>query len=510
MEAQSKGFESWAEGRQLMAACYEHAGELLNAARKLLEEPATPNIAYHLALLGLEEIGKAGLIGARAVRGGRSSNQWTEKWLGSHIRKLWWALWSPIKEINPANFTGAKQLAERLHSQRLAGLYVDPSTAGVLPSEVISSEEARSLIELVSSRLEAIQNRAEEVEAEPGSIALLEWFLETADDPESVRQLFSQPFLAKYEQFGGDVRRWVEWAKSEFEKFSSEARAAMHRELSRRPGDKGSERLKWRIRTRVYTASHSLRPKILNYWNDRIDIVKLVFTGKNDEFILELMLNDRVLLPDLYGHALGFTKMMLAFLSIGSIGYFWFGKADFTRRVFEEVKDLGQPNFKLDIGPRLSFWDSGRAVALTEQHIQHAIECMSTFMPMAERTAEPIFWPYFQGLALIAKSDVHVGMEAQARQAFVAALRAALRLYGLWDGAEASFRDALDRAFQSIIVEAEHRATVFAALEPAASARPPTLENVITTKQLADLFLIRTARERWQQSLLDWEAQSSA
>jgi hypothetical protein len=201
------------------------------------------------------------------------------------------------------------------------------------------------------------------------------------------------------------------------------------------------------------------------------------------------------------------TKMMLAFLSIGSIGYFWFEKPAFTRRVFEEVKDLNEPKFKLEIGPQLSFWNSGRAVALTEQHLQHAIECMSTFIPMDEKAAEPIFWPYFQGLALIGKSDVHTSGEEPARAAFIASLRAALRHYAAWDGKEASFRDALDRAFQPIIAEAEHRAIVFAALDPIYGGARPISENLVTAKHLADLFLISTARDRWQQSILDWQVQ---
>jgi AbiV family abortive infection protein len=67
MEPRSNQSLLLAEASKLRAACYSHAAELLKAAKKLLEEPATPNIAYHLALLALEEVGKAGLIGARAV-----------------------------------------------------------------------------------------------------------------------------------------------------------------------------------------------------------------------------------------------------------------------------------------------------------------------------------------------------------------------------------------------------------------------------------------------------------
>ncbi len=261
------------------------------------------------------------------------------------------------------------------------------------------------MIDLARSLLRAEPDQPREVEVDARPTAILEWFLRTLDDPEGMRQLFSPPFLAKYEELGGDAARWAEWAKVEFERFAAEADAALRREFARQPGS--GEQPNWRVRTRVYTVSR-LRPKVLNYWNDRIDMVKLVYSGKKDEFSLELRLTDAVILPDLYGRALGMTKMMLAFLSIGSIGYFWLEKPNFLKRVFEEVKDLNRPKLKLEIGPQLSFWNSGRAVALTEQHLQHSIECMSTFIPMGEKAAEPISWPYFQGLALIAKSDVHL------------------------------------------------------------------------------------------------------
>ena len=39
---------------------------------------------------------------------------------------------------------------------------------------------------------------------------------------------------------------------------------------------------------RIYTVSHAFRPKVLNYWNDRTDVVKLVYVQKKDELILQL------------------------------------------------------------------------------------------------------------------------------------------------------------------------------------------------------------------------------
>lgn len=48
------------EVHAVMEACISHAEDLLNSTEKLLQD--NPNIAYHLASLSLEEIGKATLV----------------------------------------------------------------------------------------------------------------------------------------------------------------------------------------------------------------------------------------------------------------------------------------------------------------------------------------------------------------------------------------------------------------------------------------------------------------
>ena len=92
-------------------------------------------------------------------------------------------------------------------------------------------------------------------------------------------------------------------------------------------------------------------------------------------------------------------------LNIGSIGYFWFERSGFEQKMFKEVHDL-ELNREMDFGRGESFWGDGRAVALTNEHIDHALHCMMAFAPLSEAEAEPIFKPYFDGLALIAKSDI--------------------------------------------------------------------------------------------------------
>jgi hypothetical protein len=120
----------------------------------------------------------------------------------------------------------------------------------------VSLNEAQRIIDLARSLLPpADQPEGVAVDARPP--AILEWFLQTLDDPEGIRQLFSPPFVAKYEELGGDAARWVEWAKGEFERFATEADALMRREFARRPGPESGEQSKWRVRTRIYTVSHA-------------------------------------------------------------------------------------------------------------------------------------------------------------------------------------------------------------------------------------------------------------
>ena len=82
--------------QNLIEACLSHAQDLLNAAKKVLNDERLPNIAYHLAALALEEIGKSTLIGMSHVTKRKDHlSTWSEKHLEDHVRKLYWALWGP-------------------------------------------------------------------------------------------------------------------------------------------------------------------------------------------------------------------------------------------------------------------------------------------------------------------------------------------------------------------------------------------------------------------------------
>jgi hypothetical protein len=61
---------------------------------------------------------------------------------------------------------------------------------------------------------------------------------------------------------------------------------------------------------------------VLARWNDRIESVQLLWSGKKDQFTLQVTLHDNEPLPSLAGRLASLAKLVVACLNIGSIGYF--------------------------------------------------------------------------------------------------------------------------------------------------------------------------------------------
>src|SRR5271156_4370723 len=86
----------------IIAACLANAERLLDAA-KLTRKPGQNHIAYHLAAVSLEEVGKAAMMLASSFRdSSQPSDQDADEdppklmdWIEDHERKLFWALWTP-------------------------------------------------------------------------------------------------------------------------------------------------------------------------------------------------------------------------------------------------------------------------------------------------------------------------------------------------------------------------------------------------------------------------------
>ncbi|WP_157884558.1 AbiV family abortive infection protein [Neorhizobium galegae] len=498
---------------QQREACLDHAADLVSSAERILQgDKGYPNIAYHLALLALEEIGKSQLIVSRAVTGPHRDPAWIDKRLDNHVFKMLWAIWSSTLftgPVDPGRFEEAKRFAQGLHEKRLRGLYVDFSeaSAGQRPSDAVNLHDARSVLEVVISTLATERERKPVGVGGAGSDSA--WFLETVANEEKQKRLFSRPFVEKLIELV-EGRAWISWARGEFERIELEEQAALSRELERQKSN-GMGRAKWQLQIPIVSRWHSVRQKVLNDWNSRVEFAQF-FTGKNQkngDLLLKLTLHDHISADQVFDAGLSLSKLVIAMLNIGSAGYFWFSTSELSDTYFDRAIDLDEPSMGLKISkPRglsslhlqLVPQDTpNRRDGLESAYIHNALKCLMVYSAMSEAEAAPIFGPYLHGLVLLSKSDINLSCENDARGAFLETLEAALKYFHDWDG-EDDVASALDVVFSEIIPNGGHRQEALSVLGDMPETGETPISWAFHAKRTADIYLAFAADRQWRRS----------
>jgi AbiV family abortive infection protein len=478
--------------------CLEHARDLVASAETVLRNNGFANIAYHLAILALEEIGKAGMIVSRAAVGKARDTGWMDKRFEDHVWKIQWAVWSrgfSSSRIDPKDFEEARRFAQSTHNRRLAGLYVDPNAdaaTALPPRHVVGTDHATSILNLARSRLE--------LESAIGSPVIddknedLTWFLDTINAEQGAKRIFSKPFIDKHEELKGDVRAWMAWVRTEFARIAAEEQEQLQRELARLPTTPDGGKHKWTIRIRLHTPSHSIRPKVLNIWNDNVGWAKLIaVSNKKGELLLEMKLSDTFSISSIYDVGLSASKLCIAALNIGSLGFFWYELPRQTSRYYENIRDVDAPNMDVSVAKAPDLLGDWKQGALSEKNLRHAIECLAAFGSMPDNEAAPVFGPYLKGLLLLSKSDIHLFSLDQARDAFVESLRCACKHFGDWDGIDGNFFSSLHQIFAEIIPDPSHRNRLFEIAAPPHRTAEGPFADAISAKRLVDLYLVLVA-----------------
>jgi hypothetical protein len=359
------------------------------------------------------------------------------------------------------------------------------------PRAAVRIDQATSILNMARARLD--MENATGVLAPGAPNDDLRWFLDTMNDEIGIKRIFSKPFIEKYQELGGDARAWVVWARSEFDKIAAEEKAHLQRELARVPSAPGNSKPKWAIKIRLYTPSHSIRPKVLTFWNKQIGWAKLSPVGKKKELLLELSLADSFSVQNVYEVGLSASKLCIVALNLGSLGFFWYELPRQTGRYYESIRDLDAPTMDLAVARPSGLLGDWKQGALSEKNLRHAIECIAAFGSMPDEEASPIFGPYLQGLVYLSKSDIHLSCEIQARDVFVQTLRAACKHFGDWDGNDANFIPSLHRVFEGVVPEVAHRDQLFAILVPSHRTIEGPIADAVSAKRIADLYLVLVA-----------------
>src|SRR6266496_6137920 len=219
-----------------MQACVDHARALLDSARAV-QTAGHPNIAYHLAVLTLEELGRRELIAVQSISEARPAPPaWIHKHIENHIQKLFWCFFGAafsIEKLTKEMLESMQKFAQQTHATRLAGLYVDHTEDKLsIPAEAISVDNAQSLIDLAAARLEMAVSEKFRDDISQDALDLQTWFLTATEDVEKRRMIMGNASMTKLAELK-DAQAWVRWLKELFDKAEAEGRAAAEEELKR-------------------------------------------------------------------------------------------------------------------------------------------------------------------------------------------------------------------------------------------------------------------------------------
>jgi AbiV family abortive infection protein len=485
------------EIRQVSAACLNNARKLLEGAQTLRDKNLH-NLAFHLATLVLEEIGKSRLVGIRYLAELKDEGAWAGKHASDHVKKLFWAIWGPtigrdlITKDQMDTFFG---LAKHLHETRIRGLYssADPGDFYV-PEEAITADELDRLLALVENRLELEPSGWHE-RMDDETKKDFHFFMTKSEDPVWRRVIFSKQSMQRLVELG-TPSKWIRWHREQFDQAAVVAQATAEKELSRdEPQRASAQEQKWSLKIRLVSKSHSVRPKPLNFFNDRLRWIRLyTVDGKKDQLLVEFTIPKQISIHALWWAGLGQARRFVTALNIGSMGFFWWYVPEQTSRYYETLTDL-ESNSTLVIArnPPLEI-DWGKR-ALTEEDWNRIFLCFAMIPSPDKREEHPPFDHYVTALALISKTDIHLGFVPQAFREFFESLRSALRIDTKWNDSE-EYGGVFKAVATEMIGNAEEVERLLALSERLMRDQPITeddikLEDVAELKLVCDAYFIR-------------------
>ena len=312
------------EQNRIRDICLKNAEDLVASAKALLGRDVD-HICYHLAVLALEEVGKAQLLQTKfAIAEFGDPEDHPTVILDEHVKKLFWALWGPAfgrDVLTKEQFESYRGLAKAIHQNRLDYLYVDPDKP-VSPQDKLKTGEAENMIKFAEAAV-GLERAGGSLKFDESRAELIRWLLAATDDPTKRSFITGQESMEKMAELGS-VPKWIAWLREYFERQEAEALALTEEELNRDlpAGAEGAEP-KWRIKVRIYSESHSIRPQFLKEWN-KISKSMLLYAGsRRDELMCHFILPKALSMANLLDKGWEISRVFVTALNIGAGGFFW-------------------------------------------------------------------------------------------------------------------------------------------------------------------------------------------
>lgn len=480
--------------------CLDNAEALLDSAKEVRAKNRNP-IAFHLAVLALEEVGKASLFLARTVFPHTEDQEdsdisRTSDDLADHKKKLFWAmmLGSNMGIISPEDFTRLKEIANDIHVRRITSLYANTDDPGSQTD--ISEEELTRIIALTEARL-GLEKLKEIREMDADGQALLDWFMAGLSDPEMQRVLLGEPSRQKLIEFGDDARKWMTWLRDEINTAEEKAKELTEKEINRlAPTGALANKPKWRLKIKLHSLTHSIRHKELNAWNDQVKWIKLHPTTNKTELLVEFLLPAKIPLSDVWQAGLHMCGVFAAALNIATMGYFWWYLPEFVTKFYEELIDL-ESKAKLGVEYKQPVMGNLKRTALKAPQLLTVSMIVAYLMMWATKEQSMACFRYMNGIAHLSKNDMFGDFSGLAFVDFAQSFRMGLSSFGDWDGKPETFDQVFFAIYNDPTIVAEFKALLDSAdaLEKKQQpSRPINLENAFKLKALCDGYFLTRIR----------------
>ena len=477
-----------------LTACIDHATDLVESA-KLLRANGKPNIAYHLATLALEEIGRRELIGLQVIADLRPvPPSWPHTHTQRHVKKLLWAFFGvefAQQQLTRESVEEMQSLAEKIHLHRLEGLYVSEEDGALhIPSEAVTDAEAENLINLAEARIGIASTRTFRTDVPDEDVELQDWFLSVVEEEPWKKYIFSSVSMEKLAELH-DSKAWIKWLKSQFDEANAKAATALQNELRRSETPSATRTIdKWSIKFRIRSASHSIRRKELVGWNKNINYIQLA-SPKNDQLLVELRLGDDVPIQGLWQWGWFIARKFVVALNIATKGFWWWRLPEQTERYYEKIVDLEQHvETVAEQKPGRVNWGQNRVLSETELKLTSM--CLVALNEFEKRKELEALDRYIGGLTLLSLNEIHWRFDYQAFGMFVESLKAMFKFVGETEPIEDVLRRVVQLAYPTLTDEARKRLITIALEynddEPA--KQPVALADVGAAKWLCDYYFL--------------------
>lgn len=501
----TNSYPSFSEGlpnevKRVWMACLDNANDLLRAAI-ILKKEEIPHIAYHLATLSLEEVGKSHLIvmnHIRIMKGDQTS--WSNKHFDDHVKKLFWALWGPSfgnQLITKEQIESFRGMAQEIHETRLDSLYVNADIDSFMPPrEIIKESELENLIGLAEACLRMTEGSKIETGNQKLTEALL-WFLKATDDPEIRKNVMSQKSMDKLVELG-NTREWIYWLKEIHEEAERQAYEYAQKALEEKGDFVDSDTPKWKFKIRLYSNSHSLRPKPFTWWNEISQFIKLYPVDKKaGQLLMEFTLPKRIAAESIWNAGLFIARKFTLALNISTLGYFWWYLPEQVDTFYEELIDL-EVNHKVLMRLTKSYQFNLPKAAISEEELARTALCFKMLPnPNAKHFLTP-FNHYISALAFISKTDFHSQFLLPAFQEFYLSFKTGMQVYKAWNPSE-DFYTVYNKMVKQLIPEIENHQKYYQLGEEVVlnkgSEEKITFEEVGAMKIICDAYFIQTFKE---------------